>query len=107
MDCSTQKKSLFVCINPEIITKEGTTIWEEGCLSFPGIYAKVKRAKTISMQYMDQDGKMQEKTFNDLEAICVQHEFDHLNGKLFFDHLSTLQQSLVWDKINNNSKKRL
>ncbi len=107
MDCSRNKSEPMVLINPEIIVKEGEIIWEEGCLSFPGIYAKVKRASKITVKYLDQHGKSMEQSLSELRAVCVQHEIDHLDGKLFFDHLSALKQGLVWDQINKNRSKRL
>ena len=92
-------------INPKIIKKEGEILNEEGCLSFPGIYEKVKRFEKISMQY--QDVKGQEKIINatGLESICLQHELDHLNGIVFIEKLSPLKQSFLKKKFLKSKKK--
>lgn len=82
---STKKEFEYVAINPAIIERKGTQEGTEGCLSFPDLYQKVRRAKTVTVQYFDLDGKLCEMTCSDLPARLWQHEVDHLHGKLFID----------------------
>lgn len=79
-----------VCINPVIIERKGSVEGEEGCLSFPGLFQKVRRAKTIRFQAYNLDGQLQEGTASDLEARVWQHEVDHLHGELFIDKMGTI-----------------
>lgn len=99
MDTSPEQNSPICLINPKIVHKEGQCISEEGCLSFPGVYAKVKRAVKITTQYLDEHGKEHERTSTELESNCIQHEIDHLNGVVFVDHLSKLKRSLLLKKL--------
>jgi len=94
-----------VFINPIITKKSGETIYEEGCLSFPGIYEKVKRAEKITMSFQDINGNKKEIEADGLEAICLQHELDHLNGIVFIEKLSPLKQSFLKKKFLKNKKK--
>lgn len=83
-------------INLEIFEKEGSQTCEEGCLSFPGIYAKVERAEKVRARFLDENGVQQEIEAHELLAVCLQHELDHLNGKVFIDHVSpTKRQRLI------------
>lgn len=82
----------YVLINPEIVEQEGKERAEEGCLSIPDIYGDVDRATTITFRAMDRDGTSYERTVSDLLARCIQHEIDHLHGKLFIDYLSVLRR---------------
>ncbi len=85
MDVSEDQNEPRVFINPEIIRKDGSTISEEGCLSVPGNYAKVERAEAITVKALDQNGESFELDAEGLLAICIQHELDHLKGKLFIE----------------------
>jgi peptide deformylase len=103
MDCSDRDEDkeeasepdLRVLINPEITHREGKLTWEEGCLSIPGVYDKVKRAAKIRVKALDRDGNPYEFEAEELLAVCVQHEIDHLDGVLFLDHLSRLRRRLA------------
>lgn len=101
MDLSAddEPKNLLVFINPEIIFKNGEVVGEEGCLSVPGIYETVKRAETIRVKYLDLDANTHEIECNGLMAVCIQHEIDHLNGKVFVDYLSNLKQNFIKKKM--------
>lgn len=81
-----------VLINPEIVEREGTIKWEEGCLSIPEIYGDVIRAERVVVRALDRDGKPTEVEGTELLGVCMQHEIDHLDGKLFIDHLSFLKR---------------
>ncbi|MBF6057530.1 peptide deformylase [Thiomicrorhabdus heinhorstiae] len=99
VDVSETKDQPIALINPKIVASSGEIIWEEGCLSLPGVYAKVKRPSHILVQGMDRDGKKIEMQADDLLAVCIQHEIDHLNGKLFIDHLSGLKRTRALQKF--------
>lgn len=86
------KDNLLVLINPEIIAREGTILWEEGCLSIPRVYEKIERSKKVTVRALDVDGKPFEITGEDLLAVAMQHEIDHLDGILFFDRMSVLKR---------------
>ncbi len=90
-----EPSDLRVFINPEIVEKEGTVCWEEGCLSFPGVHEEVERAERVKVRAVDKDGKPFELEADGLLAIAIQHENDHLEGKLMIDHLSLLKRRLV------------
>lgn len=94
-----------VFINPVITKKTGETIYEEGCLSFPGVYEKVKRAEKITMTFQDINGTKKVIEAEGLEAICLQHELDHLNGIVFIEKLSPLKQTFLKNKFLKNKKK--
>lgn len=81
-----------VLINPEIIEREGTIKWEEGCLSIPEIYGEITRAARVKVRALDREGKPFEVEGSELLGVCLQHEIDHLHGKLFIDHLSFLKR---------------
>jgi len=93
-----------VLINPKIISAEGEYEYEEGCISVPGVYAKVKRYQRITYSYQDLDGKMHEETAEDFEAVVIQHETDHLNALLFIDHLSSLARLKLKLKLREIEK---
>jgi peptide deformylase len=99
VDVSEKKNEPLALLNPEIIRSAGKITWEEGCLSLPGIYANVNRPSDIIVRGMNRDGKMIELEANDLLAVCIQHEIDHLNGKLFVDHLSGLKRMRALQKF--------
>ena len=93
-----------VFINPEITRKDGSTISEEGCLSVPGNYAKVERAEAITVKALDQNGEAFELDAEGLLAICIQHELDHLKGKLFIDYLSPLKRQRIRKKLEKEAR---
>ena len=86
--------------NPEILSvSEGRRVYEEGCLSIPEQFADVERPEEVGVRWMDRDGQMREEHFTGLWATCVQHEIDHLNGKLFIDYLTPLKRQLITRKM--------
>jgi peptide deformylase len=99
LDVSEDKSYPMVFINPEILSSEGSQVYQEGCLSVPGIYADVKRAETIVVRALDRDGQSFELNADGLLAVCIQHEMDHLSGKVFVDYLSPLKRELVRKKL--------
>lgn len=99
IDVSEEKNQPMVFINPEIIEQEGGQVYQEGCLSVPGIFADVTRANHIIVRFLDRQGQPQELSTDGLLAICVQHEMDHLEGKLFIDYLSPLKREMVRKKL--------
>lgn len=90
----------FEIINPEIISRRGEIRFEEGCLSFPGVSESVKRSAFVRLRYQDRTGATIERDFHDLGAVCVQHEFDHLEGITFLDRLSRLKHRLAMRAYN-------
>ena len=104
IDVSESKDQPLVLINPEIIETKGKHIYEEGCLSFPGVYAKVERADEIKLTYQDLDGMKREMAADDLLAICIQHEMDHLNGKVFVDYLSPLKRNRIRKQLEKRQR---
>jgi peptide deformylase len=101
------EKEPQVFINPEIlVSSDERSVYEEGCLSIPDYYAEVERPATITLRYLDRDGKMQETQADDLLATCLQHEIDHLNGVLFIDHISKLKREMVVRKFTKAAKGR-
>ncbi|WP_419227074.1 peptide deformylase [Alteromonas sp. OM2203] len=104
MDVSEDQNEPRVFINPEIIRKDGSTISEEGCLSVPGNYAKVERAEAITVKALDQNGELFELDAEGLLAICIQHELDHLKGKLFIDYLSPLKRQRIRKKLEKEAR---
>jgi peptide deformylase len=99
LDVSEDKSYPMVFINPEILSSEGSQVYQEGCLSVPGIYADVKRAENIVVRALDRDGQSFELNADGLLAVCIQHEMDHLAGKVFVDYLSPLKRELVRKKL--------
>jgi peptide deformylase len=106
MDVSEGKNQPLVFCNPEILTREGEGITEEGCLSVPGIFDEVKRAATIRARAQDATGKVFEIDLEGLAAVCLQHEMDHLEGKLFVDYLSDLKRERIRKKLDKDRKER-
>lgn len=103
-DCSEDQNEPLVFINPEITQRDGVFTNEEGCLSFPGVYAKVERAGTVTVKALDRHGVEFSKTADGLLAICIQHELDHLNGKLFVDYLSPLKRDRIRKKLEKEQR---
>ena len=99
IDVSEDRSQPLCLINPEIVEKDGIQTYEEGCLSVPGIYAKVKRANTVTVQYLDEQGESQTLSAEGLLAVCIQHELDHLQGIVFLDHLSVLKRKMALKKL--------
>jgi len=104
IDISEEHNQLLVLINARITRRSGSQVYEEGCLSVPGIYDKVERAAEITVDYTDLKGHSQTLDADNLLAVCVQHELDHLNGKVFVDHLSRLKQMRIRAKLAKQSK---
>lgn len=96
----------LVLINPEFISKEGTTSIDEGCLSVPGLRGKVERAEKVTVKAQNLNGEFFEINADGLLAICLQHEIDHLNGKLFIDYLSPLKRNMYRSKAKLLAKER-
>jgi peptide deformylase len=99
LDISEEKNQPLVLINPKIVAQEGSQTYQEGCLSVPGIYADVERADRISVEALDRHGQPLKLAAEGLLAVCIQHEMDHLAGKLFVDYLSPLKRDLVRRKL--------
>ena len=99
IDVSEDKSKLQVFINPELLEKSGECEGEEGCLSVPGIYDTVKRASHVRVRALGLDGQPFELEADDLLAVCIQHEMDHLEGKVFVEYLSRLKQTRIKSKL--------
>lgn len=105
-DLSADKSEPHVLINPEILEKDGVTVTEEGCLSVPGYYEEVKRAEHIRVRFLDRNGDEQEMEAEGLLAVCIQHEMDHLEGKLFVDYLSEAKRMRIRKKLVKEQRHR-
>ena len=99
VDISEERTELITLINPEIITSQGEQICQEGCLSVPEIYAEVTRAEKITISAQDVNGKEFSIEADGLLAVCIQHEIDHLDGKVFVDYLSTAKRQRIQKKL--------
>ena len=99
IDISEAKDQPLSFINPEIVQSSGKEDMEEGCLSVPGIYEMVSRAEKVTVRYLDRDGKTVELEAEGLLAVCIQHEIDHLDGKLFVDYLSEMKRKRIRKKM--------
>ncbi len=104
IDISETRDQLFTLINPEIVESDGQQVCEEGCLSVPGIYDKVERAENVVVRYLDLEGQERTIEADGLLAVCLQHEIDHLNGKVFVEHLSQLKQMRIKAKLAKQAK---
>ncbi len=104
IDVSENKDQPMCLINPEIIERNGEKENEEGCLSVPGFFEKIKRTERIKVKAMNRDGQWYEFEATDLLAVCVQHEMDHLEGKLFVDYLSSLKRERIKKKLEKQHK---
>ncbi len=106
IDTSERKNEPLVIINPEITEYSNKVINEEGCLSFPDIYANIPRFEQVTIHYQDIDGKDQQLKADDLLAICIQHEMDHLQGKVFVDYLSSLKRNRIRKQLEKQQARR-
>jgi peptide deformylase len=104
IDISEERNQPLAFVNPEILTREGDEETEEGCLSVPGIYDKVRRAERITVRALDRNGIGFEMQADGLLAVCIQHEMDHLDGKLFVDYLSELKRTRIRSKLAKERK---
>ena len=104
IDVSETRDQLLVLVNPEMIRMEGAQLGEEGCLSVPGIYDKVERAERVVVRYLDLDGVQQTISADGLLAVCLQHEMEHLQGRVFVEHLSPLKQNRIKAKLVKQSR---
>jgi peptide deformylase len=103
-DISTDKDEPYVLINPEILEKDGVTVTDEGCLSVPGYYEEVERAEHIRVRFLDRNGGETEMEADGLLAVCIQHEIDHLDGKLFVDYLSEAKRLRIRKKLEKERR---
>jgi peptide deformylase len=106
VDVSDDSDQPQVFLNPEILSQEGTEVMQEGCLSVPGVYEDVERAERIRVRVMDLEGQTREFDADGLLAVCIQHEIDHLNGKLFVDYLSDLKRQRIRKRIEKEERER-
>lgn len=98
-DVSSDNSEPYVLINPEILEKDGVTVTDEGCLSVPGYYEEVERAEHIKVKFLDRNGEEVVMEAEGLLAVCIQHEMDHLEGKLFVDYLSEAKRTRIRKKL--------
>ncbi|MBL4621683.1 MAG: peptide deformylase [Immundisolibacteraceae bacterium] len=99
MDLTEAQDKLEIFFNPVILEYDGETNSDEGCLSVPGFYENVERAEEILLRWHNDKGQSSEQRFNGMAAICIQHEIDHLDGKLFVDHISGLKRDRIRKKL--------
>lgn len=104
IDLSLTRSEAVVMVNPEILSVDGLEQMQEGCLSVPEVYETVERAEKIRFRYQTLDGRIVEQDADGLLAVCVQHEIDHLNGKLFIDYLSPLKRSRIAKKLEKQER---
>jgi peptide deformylase len=106
MDCSGDRSEPLVFINPEILARDDIGKMEEGCLSVPGIFDEVERAQRVRVRARDRHGETFECELEGLRAVCLQHEMDHLDGKLFVDYLSMLKRDRIRRKLDKDRRER-
>jgi peptide deformylase len=104
IDLSEDKSETFCLINPELLEKHDLEEMEEGCLSVPGVYESVQRAEHVRVKALDRNGKPFELETGELLAVCIQHEIDHLDGKLFVDYLSPLKRERIKKKAEKHRR---
>jgi len=107
MDLSEIQDQLLVFVNPEIIASSGESMCEEGCLSVPGVYEKIRRAEQVTVRALDAHGESFTLEADGLLAVCIQHEMDHLKGKVFVEYLSPLKQSRLRAKIKKHRRETM
>jgi peptide deformylase len=105
IDISVTRDKLLTFINPEILASSGVSDCEEGCLSVPGIFEKVQRAEHVTVRALDREGKLFTLDANGLLSVCIQHEIDHLKGKVFVEYLSRLKQARILNKLKKMQRK--
>ena len=105
-DVSSDRSEPHVLINPVIVEKSGKTVCEEGCLSVPGFYADVERAEQIRVRFLNRDGEETEMEADGMLAVCVQHEMDHLDGKLFVDYLSEAKRQRLRKRLDKERRRK-
>lgn len=105
IDTSEARDKLLTFINPEILASSGVSDCEEGCLSVPGIFEKVKRAERITVRALDREGKPFKLDADGMLSVCIQHEMDHLKGKVFIEYLSRLKQARILNKLKKMQRK--
>ncbi|HEX7338931.1 MAG TPA: peptide deformylase [Rhodanobacteraceae bacterium] len=105
MDVSEELDTPQVLVNPRIVEKHGDETYQEGCLSFPGVFADVTRAECVTVEAEDTAGNTTRREVDGLEAICIQHELDHLDGKVFIDYLSPLKRTLLLKRLEKQRRK--
>jgi peptide deformylase len=106
IDISKEHNEPLVLVNPEILAREGEASTEEGCLSVPGIFDDVKRAARVRVRAQHRDGATFEKDFEEILAVCIQHEMDHLEGRLFVDYLSDLKRERIRKRLDKERRER-
>jgi peptide deformylase len=106
IDISKEHNEPLVLVNPEILEREGEASTEEGCLSVPGIFDDVKRAARVRVRAQHRDGATFEKDFEEILAVCIQHEMDHLEGRLFVDYLSDLKRERIRKRLDKERRER-
>jgi peptide deformylase len=106
IDISEEHNEPLVLINPEILARDGEAQTEEGCLSVPGIFDEVKRAAKVRVRAQDRNGESFEHDYEGVLAVCIQHEMDHLEGRLFVDYLSDLKRERIRKKLDKDRKER-
>jgi peptide deformylase len=106
IDVSEERDQPLVLVNPEILSREGASTVEEGCLSVPEIFEEVERATHVRLRAQERDGKTYERDCDEILAVCVQHELDHLEGKLFVDYLSDLRRERIRKKLEKERKEK-
>lgn len=106
IDTTEEKRDLRVFINPRIVSQRGRQQYEEGCLSVPGVYESVTRAEQVTVEALGRDGKPFTIEAEGLLAVCIQHEMDHLLGKVFVEYLSPLKQSRIKNKMKKRQRER-
>ena len=104
IDTSKEQNDLQVFINPKIVAKSGLKEYEEGCLSVPGVYETVTRAETVTIEALDQQGKKFKLQADGLLAVCIQHEMDHLLGKVFVEYLSPLKRNRIKKRLAKHAR---
>lgn len=104
VDISEERNQPLALVNPEILEKHGEEQMDEGCLSVPGIYETVQRAERVRVRALDREGKSFEMDVDGLLAVCIQHEIDHLDGKLFVDYLSNLKRQRIRKKLEKEAR---
>ena len=109
MDCSDKEDepTPMAFVNPEIVAaSDETETSEEGCLSIPDVYEEVTRPARVRLRWTDLDGEVREQDFEDRPAVCVQHELDHLNGRLFIDHLGTVRRTMIANRMRKLKREK-